>query len=480
MLVALVALLLVATGCIPQARATPAANNAPATPAPVVTAFSLPTATPTPAPVVRLGDVVQQTLNGRGGNWAIAIKNLKTGESYTLDADREVFPASLFKLAVMIETERQLQAGLIKADDKVIVTDYMKQFNEGENNVPVGGTMTVRDALTAMVTHSDNVAAQVLLARIGYDSVNPTMQKLGLTHTHLGFRGYSGPQEDAISAGDAVTMMEMIYRGTLIDQQSSRDMLDLLLAQRVNDRLPARLPPGTQVAHKTGNFADVVHDAGIVYLPNGGAFAIAMLGYNITGSGEASDTIALVARAVYDYFQGPGLTAPRLFSETGHAISGEFRLFWELNGATDVFGYPLTDVIQEDGRSIQYFQRARFELDPNNPAGSRIKLTNLGELLHSADPPIPPSLIPSPSDPNIRYYAESGHTLSFAFKDFYDAHGGLAIFGYPISEQLTEDGMTVQYFQRARMEYHPANAAPYRVQLSLLGYQYAREKGLVK
>lgn len=480
MLVTLVVLLLVATGCIPQAQDKPDANKAPAAPATTPTAIPLPTATPAPAPVVRLSDLVQQTLNGRGGSWAIAIKNLKTGESYTLDPDREIFPASLFKLAVMVETERQLQAGLIKAGDKVTVTAYMKQFNEGENNVPVGGTMTVGDALNAMVTYSDNVAAQVLLSRIGYDSVNPTLQKLGLKHTHLGFRGYSGPQEDAISAGDAAALMEMIYRGTLIDQKSSRDMLDLLLAQQVNDRLPDRLPPGTKVAHKTGNFADVVHDVGIVYLPDGDAFAIAMLGYNITDYGEAADTIALVARAVYDYFQGPGLTAPRRFPETGHSISGEFRLFWELNGATDVFGYPLTDVLQEDGVSVQYFQRARFELEPNNPPGSRIKLTNLGELLHPPDPPIASALIPSPDDPNIRYFAESGHTLSFAFKDFYDAHGGRAIFGYPITEQLTIDGLTVQYFQRARFEYHPENAAPYRVQLSLLGYEYAREKGLVR
>jgi hypothetical protein len=82
-------------------------------------------------------------------------------------------------------------------------------------------------------------------------------------------------------------------------------------------------------------------------------------------------------------------------------------------------------------------------------------------------------VIPSPNDPNRRYYSQTGHTVVYAFLNYFDARGGLAIFGYPITEFERENGRFVQYFQHARMEWHPELPSDKRVQVGNLGEIYA-------
>ena len=94
----------------------------------------------------------------------------------------------------------------------------------------------------------------------------------------------------------------------------------------------------------------------------------------------------------------------------------------------------------------------------------------LGELLGRRSPPFKPTY-----HFHYRYYPQTGHTLSFAFLDYYEAQGGEDLFGYPITEPFLERGLIVQYFQRARMEWHPDEK---RVQLGLLGKEYFEASGL--
>lgn len=163
----------------------------------------------------------------------------------------------------------------------------------------------------------------------------------------------------------------------------------------------------------------------------------------------------------------------RFFPETGHAVRGEFLQFFDQRGGVDIFGYPITEELAEDGRTVQYFQRVRMELHPQNPLPYRVQLGLLGDELGHRAPPIPASEIPPANHPQRRYYPETGHTVSFAFLGFFDEHGGLDVFGYPITEFVIENGFIVQYFQRARMEWHPENPQPDQVQLGNLGEIYA-------
>jgi hypothetical protein len=175
------------------------------------------------------------------------------------------------------------------------------------------------------------------------------------------------------------------------------------------------------------------------------------------------------------------------FSPTGHYLSGVFKTYWESHGGLEQFGYPLTEPFDQksltDGNVYitQYFERAVFEYHPEN-AGTQytVLLSLLGKQLTSGrEVEAPFQRIGSFSNSAARvYFSQTGHSLAYGFKGYWERHGGLAQFGYPTSEEFTELNpadnkvYTVQYFERARFEYHPEfKGTKYEVLLGLLGWQ---------
>lgn len=170
------------------------------------------------------------------------------------------------------------------------------------------------------------------------------------------------------------------------------------------------------------------------------------------------------------------------FPQTKHYLSGGFKRFWQEHGGERIFGYPLTEEFSITDPStgeqivVQYFERVRLEYRPNAPEDERITIGRLGAEL-TADRQFAP-VAPFPDTAQRRYFPETGHSLALGFKEFWEKNGGLNIFGYPISEEFTENGRTVQYFERARFEYNP-NAADEdsRITLGLLGREALQRMG---
>ena len=161
----------------------------------------------------------------------------------------------------------------------------------------------------------------------------------------------------------------------------------------------------------------------------------------------------------------------RFFPETGHWVSGDFLETYEsIDNPTEIFGYPITDDFTDEKtwQKIQYFQRARFELHPENPPELRVVLTLLGELLYK-----PGKVLPIQANfPACRFYPETDHSVCYAFLNFFDANWGVAQFGYPMSDIEIHNGRIVQYFQRSAFEWHPERPSGHRVVLALLGSRY--------
>jgi murein DD-endopeptidase MepM/ murein hydrolase activator NlpD len=163
------------------------------------------------------------------------------------------------------------------------------------------------------------------------------------------------------------------------------------------------------------------------------------------------------------------------FPETGHYLSPTFRIYWQRYGGLAQFGLPLTEEFQEqnpaDGKTytVQYFERNRFEYHPEfKGTFYEVLLGLLGR--QSTTGRAFPDAPAFTSTPQRFYFPETHHSLSNGFRAYWEKYGGLPIYGYPISEEFTEGGFTVQYFERARFEYHPENrGTPYEVQLGLLG-----------
>lgn len=177
------------------------------------------------------------------------------------------------------------------------------------------------------------------------------------------------------------------------------------------------------------------------------------------------------------------------FQETGHHLEGDFLRAWQANGGLMTFGYPLSDPITEDGRIVQYFERARFERHDQH-AGTQyvVQATLLGNWLvedrRNEEPfrPLPPSTADGDNE-HRRYFGETGHVLAYGFKTYWEQNGGLYVFGYPISAEFSEKNRdtgevyTVQYFERARFEWHPEHrGTQYEVLLGRLGAQFAAER----
>ncbi|WJW70109.1 hypothetical protein OZ401_004612 (plasmid) [Candidatus Chlorohelix allophototropha] len=181
----------------------------------------------------------------------------------------------------------------------------------------------------------------------------------------------------------------------------------------------------------------------------------------------------------------------RFFPETGHTVSGKFLDYWNNNGGLATYGYPITDAQMETdpetGKTFltQWFERHRLELHPEN-AGTKYEVLAglLGKEINRTKLTTEPGFQkatqlydPAFSKDQQWYFTETGHNLGFGFLKYWQDNGGLERFGYPISEYRREldpeTGKTfmMQWFERARFEYHPENQKPYDILLGLLGKQ---------
>ena len=138
-------------------------------------------------------------------------------------------------------------------------------------------------------------------------------------------------------------------------------------------------------------------------------------------------------------------------AQTRHRVWEPFCAHFQNAGGIASLGSPLTSAFTHSGLVVQYFEKARMEYHSENPARYRIQLGLLGEKLGRWEAPIPQSRVPPAFDPSQRYYPQTGHTLAPPFLDYYDSHGGLWRFGYPLGQPYHERGVLVQDFQRARL-----------------------------
>jgi hypothetical protein len=196
----------------------------------------------------------------------------------------------------------------------------------------------------------------------------------------------------------------------------------------------------------------------------------------LIATGLATAVPTLPSGHVYAQAQG------RFYPQTGKTLAPEFISFYDGKGGVPIFGYPLTEPETEGGVKVQYLERARIEFHPQNRnTPYEVQLGLLGTILTAGRQFPTVAQADAPANPNSQYFPETRHTLAGPFLAYWRDHGGLALFGFPISEPLQEGGLTVQYFERNRFELHPDLAGtPYEVQLGLLGRDLLAQRVQVK
>lgn len=245
-------------------------------------------APPLSAEVVRRLDGLVAALPGKAGVWIA--DPVSTAPLYAHDAEAKVVTASLYKLGVLMEAERRIDAGQLHYSDPITIgADDITE--EGSAYAP-GTVLSIDGALEAMITVSDNGAALALWHRFGGTAIEASLARAGLREL-LTFDTDGNTLTTPHATG---TFFQLLARKELVSAAASERMLARLERQTLNDRLPALLPKQTVVAHKTGNLAGLNHDAGIIFTPGGPRIVVVMTRDTFGG---ANTFIADVAAIVY-------------------------------------------------------------------------------------------------------------------------------------------------------------------------------------
>ena len=241
-----------------------------------------------PVLVAAIRDALGEDLD----HYSVVVRRLSDGRGASINGGRVHYAASLFKLALLYEAERQRSAGLLDFDLplELRAEDIAQDLGTVASlGLDADGTLPLREAVEAMVTRSDNASAVALLRLLTPASVDRTLLRLGLHDTSV------NTQALPTTATDMALLMEAIVRGTEVDPAWREDMVRLLLCQESRYGVPRALPADVRSGNKTGTWTGATHDVAFVDAA-GGLYVIAVL----SDRGWVWDPIARVSRAVYE------------------------------------------------------------------------------------------------------------------------------------------------------------------------------------
>ncbi|MCS3796003.1 serine hydrolase [Niastella sp. OAS944] len=272
----------------------------------------------------KLKDEISAKLAEQPGDFAVAFKDLTTGDSLLINEQTFFHAASTMKTPVMIEVYKQAAAGIFNLNDSITLRNEFKSIvdsssfilnanddSEKELYKHLGEKRTLYSLVYDMIISSSNLATNMVIELVNARKVTQTMRQLG-AHKIQVLRGVEDSKafakglNNVTTAKDLMVIFEKMARGEIVDSASSQAMIKILLNQQFNEIIPARLPKDVKVAHKTGNITNVQHDSGIVLLPNGKKYVLVLLSKNLKKEEQAKKAMAEVSEMIYKY-----VTAPR-------------------------------------------------------------------------------------------------------------------------------------------------------------------------
>jgi beta-lactamase class A len=272
-------------------------------------------------------DAVERIIRESGADVAVAFRTLDApaGTAARLELliqpDVEFHAASTMKVPVMIELFRQARAGLVRLDEPLLIKNEFASIVDGSPYTlsvgddsdadvykRVGQTMTLLELCEPMITVSSNFAANLLIQRLGAASIQKTVRDLGADGMIVrrgveDSKAFAQGLNNSTTARALMILMERIARLEAVDSEASRTMIEILKRQHFNDGIPAGLPAGTAVAHKTGSITKIHHDAAIVLAPR--PFILVVLVRGIEDLKQSAALMAKIARVIYDEAQVP-------------------------------------------------------------------------------------------------------------------------------------------------------------------------------
>lgn len=254
-----------------------------------------------------------------GAQVGIAVHDLASGRTLAMQGDTVFHAASTMKVPVLFALYQQFESGTLRANETIrlenrfrsIVDQSPYALNAGDDSdstvyALVGTDVTLRDLAVRMITHSSNLATNALIEKLDAERITALTREYGATHMMVrrgveDTKAFNAGLNNTTTANDLVALFVALQEGKVANAESSADMLSILEAQAFNDEIPAGLPPGTRVAHKTGSITATLHDGGLVFPPNRAPYAIAILTRGIPDQDVAKALIADCSRIIWEW-----------------------------------------------------------------------------------------------------------------------------------------------------------------------------------
>lgn len=261
---------------------------------------------------------IVSTLDSLDAKYAVAYRNVQTGEELVINGHDMFHAASTMKTPVMIELYRQATEGKFSLSDSILIhtefqsiVDSTFSLSPGDDSdsslyLLAGAKRPISELNYLMIIKSSNLATNILIELVDAKKVTQTMRDMGANDI-LVLRGvedgkaFRAGLNNKTSAYDLMIIFDQLAKRKVVSASASEDMIRILLDQAFNEMIPAKLPPDVKVAHKTGGIVGVHHDSGIVILPDGRQYVLVVLTSELKDEDAGAAAIAEVSKMVYDH-----------------------------------------------------------------------------------------------------------------------------------------------------------------------------------
>ena len=262
---------------------------------------------------------IRSALGKNDGFFALAFKDAASGREILINEREPFHAASTMKMPVMIEVFKQVNEKRLSLTDSIVLKNEFTSIVDGspyslsrsddsEQGLYelIGQKRPLSSVMHQMIIASSNLATNIIIDLVGAQNVTQTIRELGARDMVV-LRGVEDSKafakglNNTITAYDLMILFDKMAKGEIINPFASEQMIAILRDQRYNEIIPALLPAGVSVAHKTGWITGVQHDAGIVILPKGARYTLVLLSKKLTNEKAAVNSMAQVSRMIYDY-----------------------------------------------------------------------------------------------------------------------------------------------------------------------------------
>lgn len=248
---------------------------------------------------------------------SVAVYDLQTTQTLLINERVSLHAASTMKVPVMMELFRQAANKQINLDASITVKNefasivdgspYQLNPSDDSDNVmyqKIGQPMTIRALIERMIVRSSNLATNLLIEKANAENVMKLMKALGANDLQVrrgveDTKAFRAGLNNTTTAYDLMLLLRTIAEKKFLRAWACEEMTTILLKQEFNEGIPAGLPSGIRVAHKTGSITKIYHDAGIVYLPNRKPYIIVVLTRGCEDEKRAHQLVAAISHAVY-------------------------------------------------------------------------------------------------------------------------------------------------------------------------------------